>query len=65
MNQDFKAYLIEGKMYNRIPAAKSCQHCGATKGELHMLGCLKEDAVCKKHTKVIECNCPIREGESV
>jgi hypothetical protein len=69
----FKYYTVQGENLERVPytPAKNqpfeCKKCGVPEGELHLLGCSAEKAVCydRKHKRMINCTCNLKIGEPV
>lgn len=62
----WKTLLIDGVYVKRVKETDAfCGECGAQRRNYHRLGCSKETSPCGKHQFVIECNCPVREGEEV
>lgn len=68
---NWETVLINGKYLQRIKHTSDnikthyCGSCNVTKNSYHKLGCREELSSCSRHKFIVECDCPIREGEAV
>lgn len=68
--KDWDSILVNGEYLKRIKFTQKgkeefCSICRIQKGSYHKWGCINEKSPCGIHKFVVDCDCPIRQGEDV